>query len=116
MFKFCNVSEVLRESNENEKKESVLVCEGKINFEILIRCSRDVKADNEKMNVKYSLTVENDDYRPFGINVTLFNNDGKIIAEEHVKNKFSTISEVVCAIRMLAKETVLPFNAQDVLV
>ena len=116
MFNFSDFNQIeVRNDNAEFSDGEVFVRRGKISFEIDLKCFYDVDINGEKMKVKYELRFDNAKYRPFGLSAELIDSTGNTKEEELVKNKFATISEAVYAMRMLARETVLPYTVENIL-
>lgn len=74
-----------------------------------LRCTYEFIADNkEKMTVEYTLITCDDKDLPFGICGMLLDSRLRVIDRRYVHKKFSTLTECLLRMHMLAKDTVLP--------
>ncbi len=74
-----------------------------------LRCRYEfITENNETMTVEYNLIAGDDQDVPFGICAVMRDSRQKIIDRKYVHKKFSTLSECVIKMRMLAKDAVLP--------
>lgn len=78
------------------------------------RLSFKFRDDNDEIiTAEYTMTMSDDEYTPFGINGMLFDEKGRILDRGCIHNKFSTLSECIIKMQMLAKFNIQPCTLDD---
>ena len=100
---------VIRDINIPEKSETI---SGQI--EGFARLRFKFRDDNDEIiTAEYSMTMSNDEYAPFGIKGILMDENGRILDHGCIHNKFSTLSECIIKMKMLAKFNIQPCTLND---
>lgn len=86
-----------------------------IYISINISCSSNIKTEDERLRADYTVTVDENTYRPYGIRCVLLNERETRIGDEKAKCRFATLDEALSIMRMLVRETVLPGTIKDIL-